>query len=131
MAAAVALSGGAKGPAEAATCNKTFVPASGSWNTAANWTPSGVPTSAQYACVPSGQTANVATTTTVRGAQIDGTVTVAAGQVLRLNDTAGSSASVLTGTIGSGNVSQLAGTLEVAGGSMDGAGTTTIAPGRR
>src|SRR5687768_13671489 len=71
----------------AAVCTATFVPSSGSWTDAANWTPSGVPDSTDYACVPAGTSAAVgAATSAIRGVRIAGTVSVATGRTLTVDD---------------------------------------------
>ena len=122
------LAAGARSDA-AASCTKSFVPASGSWTAAGSWSPSGVPTASDYVCIDGGKTANLAVSRTVLGARIEGTVNVTAG-VLSLADSAGTSPSELTGSVtGGGELRVVSGRLAVDTATMTGAGTTRVADG--
>ncbi|NDQ57478.1 MAG: choice-of-anchor D domain-containing protein [Acidipila sp.] len=82
-------------PAGGLTCSKTFNVASGAWETAGNWTPSGLPAATDTACVPAGDSATLSTTPSIAGLVLQGTLSGTGG----LNV---SGAANLSGTLGSG-----------------------------
>ncbi len=111
--------------AAAPTCTKTLV-ASGSFTAAGSWSPAGIPTAADYVCIPSGLTATLSTTRSVDGARVEGAL--AGAGTLVVNDTGVASPSELDGTVSS-SLRVDAGQLVVTSGNMDGAGTTRVAAG--
>jgi hypothetical protein len=55
---------------------KTFNVTSGAWNVAGNWSPSGVPTSANPVIIPAGRTCNItADITSATSISVNGTLT--------------------------------------------------------
>ncbi|MBI2708754.1 MAG: hypothetical protein HYX34_03565 [Actinobacteria bacterium] len=105
-AAGLAALGAARAPASAGmACDKTFTGATNNlWEDSSNWAPTGVPTSSEGACIPSGTAAIVQTSRDVGG------VDVASGATLLItgNGSYGNARLNLTGT-GSTN----AGTIEL------------------
>ncbi|HEY3019727.1 MAG TPA: hypothetical protein VGJ32_06020 [Solirubrobacteraceae bacterium] len=124
---------GAASPAAAATCDRTWNGSvSSSWSVAENWTPAGVPASTENVCVPA-----VAATDEVL---VDGggqAASITGDEPVHVNR---GTLRVATGRLGSllvdGGVLQVDGqellvdgTLDIRGGSFDGAGTLAVAPG--
>ena len=93
----------------APTCTRNFTgPAGGAWETAANWSPVGVPTTSDYACSAAGKSITLNSgLQSVDGVQLLGSLTVQGGELHT-----GASAS----TIGS---------LALAGGTVSGSATVT------
>ena len=94
-------------------CTTSFIPASGSWATASNWTSGIVPSSSDVACVPSG--AVVTTTGTAQAGVVwapDAKIVVAAGS-LTVSDTV--TASQLRDLVMSGGQLNGSATVNVSG----------------
>ncbi|MGZ4681435.1 MAG: hypothetical protein ACXV8G_03125, partial [Acidimicrobiales bacterium] len=114
----------------APTCTKNWVgPAGGAFETAANWSPAGVPTTSDYACSPAASTITLSSgLRSVDGVKLLGAITVQGGELHT-----GASASTIAGlTLAGGTVSGSAtvtGSLDWQNGAFTGAGTTTLAPG--
>src|SRR5436305_15190308 len=81
----------APGPAGAATCSVTWTGSAGDgrWPTAANWSPARIPTTTDYACIPTGAgTVTVPTgTNIVLGVDAQGNGLTVTGGALELTDT--------------------------------------------
>lgn len=58
---------------------KTYTGASGNWNVAANWTPSGVPVSTDDVVIPSGKTVNISSNSFARTVSVSGTLSMNTG----------------------------------------------------
>ncbi|HUJ41958.1 MAG TPA: choice-of-anchor D domain-containing protein, partial [Candidatus Acidoferrales bacterium] len=110
---------GSGSPGTAVTCTITFNVTSGDWETGANWMPTGPPATTDTACIPSGRTATIATSSpTVAGLSVMGTLTISAGPLTVNGQTD------LSGTLnGTGDVT-VNGLLNWTGGTQDGGGVT-------
>lgn len=113
--------------AQQAACTKTWVgPAAGSWGTAANWTPSGIPAATDVACAAAGSHIAINAAVDVRAIRSEGTVD--SNSAITLNDADQlSTISVYehgTGLTGPGDAE--IGTLTFGTGTMTGTGTTTV-----
>ncbi len=107
--------------------------AGGTWGTPANWDTDTLPGPADHACIPA--TASVlhsSGTTQVLTVQVDGTLRVTAGTLETTSTADDSEVAALElagGTLlGAGDV-LIGATMEWTGGSMSGAGTTSVLPG--
>jgi hypothetical protein len=59
-----------------AFAQKTFVPTTGNWHVAGNWSPSGIPATSNNVIIPAGKTCNIAAlVTTTGGISVNGTLT--------------------------------------------------------
>ncbi len=121
----------------AAPCTKTFGVTSGTYETAGNWIPSGIPASTDYVCVPAGNSATLSSAPTVAGLNLDGTLTLNAGSGFTVNGPTNISATgVLTGATGASPSFTSAGTFTLMGGQITGtvvvsgnSGTTIVLNG--
>jgi hypothetical protein len=71
--------------ADAWAVDKTFQPASGNWTTAGNWSPAGVPGTADRAIIPANRTATMTVSQTVDQIVVNGLVILQDGVILKLN----------------------------------------------
>jgi len=62
--------------------SKTYTGASGSWNVAANWTPSGVPTTSDDVIIPSGKSVSVAANAVAKSISLSGSLSLNNGVTL-------------------------------------------------
>jgi RHS repeat-associated protein len=118
------------GSAFAAECTKTWTAVSGEWQVAENWSPEGVPTSSDVACIPKEKTAQVVSGTNfVELLQGEGRVAILAGS---LGVMGGEQSHIQKLRLGGGALrgpGELLVTefLQADGGSMEGAGKTVVA----
>ena len=124
MAAFVML--GSSPSSAAPTCSKTLV-TSGLWTTASSWSPAGVPTATDYACIPAGLTATLNAARSVDGVSIQGQLSGTG--TLSVSDAGVASPSELGGTVSIAGFRILVGSLAVDSAMMEGSGTTTVASG--
>ncbi|WP_369765997.1 T9SS sorting signal type C domain-containing protein [Flavobacterium sp. WC2429] len=86
---------------------KTYTATSGTWNNAANWSPSGVPTSSDDVVIPAGKTVTISANTSVKSVSVSGALTINNGIVFTVgSDALSGSFTVNSGgsfTMGSGN----------------------------
>ena len=117
-------------------CNKTYV-GSGTWETAASWSPTGVPASSDVACINYGSAVTLASNPTIAALLLGGTLTINSGTLTIASATTASVASGGAVLNLNGGTLSLAGSLVVqsggafnwAGGTISGGGSTTIAVG--
>ena len=107
----------------------TFVPSSGDWAVAGNWSPSGVPGAADTAIIPAGKTVFVSTQQFLQVSSLN----IAATGTLDLGQAAGNgstlrvdSALTVNGTLLIGNGTDVYGTLELGATQINGSGTISI-----
>gem|GEM_PF-1940831 len=111
-------------------CTTSFIPASGTWATASNWTAGIVPSSSDVACVPSG--AVVTTTATAQAGVVwapDAKIVVAAGSLIVSDTVTASQLRDLTlsgGQLDGAATINVSGALDWAQGSMVGSGATVL-----
>lgn len=79
---------------------KTYTGASGSWNVAANWTPSGVPTTSDDVIIPSGKSVSVAANAVAENISLSGSLSLSNGVTLTVG-TSSKSGSFTVNTGGS------------------------------
>ena len=63
---------------------KTYTGASGSWNVATNWTPNGVPTTADDVIIPSGKSVSIAANAVGESISISGSLSMSSGVTLTI-----------------------------------------------
>jgi RHS repeat-associated protein len=115
--------------AQAAECTDTWIPASGEWQVAENWSAEHVPTSTDVACIPKEKTAQVLSGThSVEVLQGEGRLTIAAGSLGLLGKEQSHIQKLhLSGGALKGPAELLVTeSLNADGGSMEGAGNTVI-----
>lgn len=115
--------------ARAAECTDTWIPASGEWQVAENWSAEHVPTSTDVACIPKEKTAQVLSgTLSVEILQGEGRLTILAGSLALLGKEQSHIQKLhLSGGALKGPAELLVTeSLNADGGSMEGAGNTVI-----
>jgi RHS repeat-associated protein len=115
--------------AQAAECTDTWIPASGEWQVAENWSAEHVPTSTDVACIPKEKTAQVLSGThSVEILQGEGRLTILAGSLALLGKEQSHIQKLhLSGGALTGPAELLVTeSLNADGGSMEGAGNTVI-----
>ncbi len=115
--------------AHAAECTDTWIPASGEWQVAENWSAEHVPTSTDVACIPKEKTAQVLSgTQSVEVLQGEGRLTILAGSLALLGKEQSHIQKLhLSGGALTGPAELLVTeSLNADGGSMEGAGNTMI-----
>jgi RHS repeat-associated protein len=115
--------------AQAAECTDTWIPSSGEWQVAENWSTEHVPTSTDVACIPKEKTAQVLSGThSVEILQGEGRLTILAGSLALLGKEQSHIQKLhLSGGALKGPAELLVTeSLNADGGSMEGAGNTVI-----
>ncbi len=121
--------------ATAATCTISWDGGAGtsSWHTASNWDTNALPGASDVVCIGSGSAVDYVTgTTSVLAIQVDGTLTVSGGTLSLTSTTSPSHAGTLNltgGNLGGAGSLGVSGSFTWNGGTMAGSGTTTIAEG--
>ena len=116
-------------------CTDTWTgPSEGEWSTAADWSSGKVPTSSDVACIGSGKTVNVRTSSNQTGVvEGEGELVLVGGELEVSNSLEASSirAMVLSngGTLTGAATVKVTGSLEWPNGTMSGSGTTVLASG--
>jgi hypothetical protein len=108
-------------------CTKTWSgPATGTWNTPGNWTPSGVPGAADVVCIGPGTDTTANATSTVTGLRSEGIVRVTTALTLSsaTEESVVEDLRLGSGLAGAGDLD--VDTLTWTSGTMSGAGTTTV-----
>jgi hypothetical protein len=106
--------------AAAGACTKTFNVASGTYETAGNWTPAGIPVGTDMVCIPAPNSASLNSVRTAGGLALDGTLTINSGFSLTVNGTTTiSSTGTLTG-VGASATYTSGGTFNLNGGKITG-----------
>jgi RHS repeat-associated protein len=115
--------------AQAAECTDTWIPASGEWQAAENWSAEHVPTSTDVACIPKEKTAQVLSGShSVEVLQGEGRLTILAGSLALLGTEQSHIQKLhLSGGALKGSAELLVTeSLDADGGSMEGAGDTVV-----
>lgn len=116
----------------APTCTTSFVPASGNWSTAANWSTGVVPSTYDVACVPAGATVTVTTTAQAGVLWAPSATLVVSGYSLTLSDVSSPSQVanlvVAYGELTGAATLNVSGALSWSGGKMSGSGATVLGP---
>ena len=116
--------------AQAVPCTKTWNGNTANWNTAGEWTPSGVPDTGDVVCINSGQPTLSGTGATIAGLDVSGTGTKLIVDTVNLYTDDPSTTTVPVDgplTVRTGATLQATGTgTDIQGGTLDNGGTVTV-----